>query len=175
MDNNGMQKAALTGLILALGAVLVFGLFEMGFVSKQIFESDPAKLAGESIETSFLPAAEQGDLRSQWLLGLIYLKGEDAPQDLAKAAKWFRRAAEQGHPAAQLNLGRMHQLGDGVPRNLVEAYKWMAIAAETFPKSEGRDQALSAREIIGQQLKPEELKQAQALLKAWKTKTSGDN
>jgi len=175
MDNNGVQKAALTGLILTLGAVLVFGLFEMGFVSKQIFESDPAKLAGENVEASFLPAAERGDLRSQWLLGLIYLKGEDTPQDLAKAEKWFRRAAEQGHPAAQLNLGRMHQLGDGVPRNLVEAYKWMAIAGESFPKSEGRDQALSARDILSQQLKPEELKRAQDLIKTWKARTSGDN
>lgn len=167
MGNDAMQKAALAGLIAILGAVLVFGLFEMGFVPKNIFKEDPAEIAGENIVDSLLPLAEGGDLRSQWLLGILHLTGEDAPQDFAKAAKWFQRAAEQNHPAAQLNLGRIYQLGDGIPRDLVQAYKWMALASKSFPKSEARDQAMSARDIIAQQLNPQDLKRAKDLVAAW--------
>ncbi len=171
MDNATMQKAGLIGLIVVLAAVLVWGLFEMGFVPKRLFEPDPAQFAGENVEDSIIPSAEKGDIRSQWFLGLVYLTGEDAPQDHAKAAKWFHRAAEQGHAAAQLNLGRMYQLGEGVERDLVQAYKWMSIATASFPESEGRGQAESALDIIGQQLKPEELERAKQLIAEWKPKT----
>jgi len=173
MDNGRVQKAALVGVIAVLGAVLIWGLVEMGFVPTQIFQEDPAELAGDDIANSLLPSAKQGVLRSQWLLGLVYLTGEDAPQDFAKAAKWFQRAAEQGHPAAQLNIGRMYQLGDGVPQDLVEAYKWMALATKAFPESEGRKQARSAQDIIGQQLEPEDLARAKEMVAAWKPKNSG--
>ncbi|MCE2510773.1 MAG: sel1 repeat family protein [Alphaproteobacteria bacterium] len=174
MNNAAIQKAGLVGLIVVLGAVLLWGLLEMGFLPKRLFEPDPAEFAGADIETSLIPSAESGNVRSQWLLGLVYLTGEDAPQDFAKAAAWFRRAAEQGHPAAQLNLGRMYQLGEGVERDPVRAYKWMSLATDGFPESEGRGQAESARDIIGQQLKPEELARAKALLAKWKPKTEGE-
>ena len=44
--------------------------------------------------------AEQGDADAQLRLGEMYVRGEDVPQDYAKAAHWFRRAAEQGHATA---------------------------------------------------------------------------
>ncbi|MEW5703301.1 MAG: tetratricopeptide repeat protein [Pseudomonadota bacterium] len=170
MDSSSLQKAGLIGLIATLGAILLWGFFEMGFWPSLSFESDPTELAGENIEVSLLPAAERGDVRSQWFLGLVYLNGEDAPQDLAKAAKWFRRAAEQGHPAAQLNLGRMYQLGEGVERDLIEAYKWMSLASDSFPKSDGRTQAETTRDIIAQQLQPEEMEQARQAVAEWRSK-----
>lgn len=174
MNNEAIQKASLIALIAVLSAVLLWGLVEMGFVPKRLFEPDPAKLAGGDIEESLVPSAEKGDVRSQWLLGLVYLTGEDVPQDLARAATWFRRAAEQGHPAAQLNLGRMYQLGEGVERDLVRAYKWMSLATNAFPESEGRGQAESARDIIGQQLATEELERAKQLVAEWQPKTEGE-
>jgi len=51
----------------------------------------------------FRSLAEAGDPRAQDNLGLMYSKGEGAPQDYAEALKWCRRAAEQGNPHAQGN------------------------------------------------------------------------
>jgi len=49
--------------------------------------------------------AEQGDVRSQYNLGVAYGNGEGIPQDYKKAVKWFRLAAEKGDIDAQYNMG----------------------------------------------------------------------
>ena len=41
-------------------------------------------------------------------------KGEGTPQNLAKAAEYFRKAAEAGHLKSQVNLGTMYVQGRGV-------------------------------------------------------------
>ena len=75
-------------------------------------------------------AAERGHVIAQIKLGVMYDKGEDAPQDDAEAAKWYRRAAEQGDVEAQAALGWMHVKGRGVPQDGAEAVKWTRRAAE---------------------------------------------
>ena len=40
--------------------------------------------------------AEQGNARTQWLLGLCYENGEGVNEDLTEAVKWYRLAADQG-------------------------------------------------------------------------------
>jgi putative methionine-R-sulfoxide reductase with GAF domain len=72
--------------------------------------------------------AEQGDAIAQYSLGSIYARGDDAPQDLAEATRWFSRAAAQGHPASQGMLGAYYWAGRGVPQDLKEAYFWSALA-----------------------------------------------
>jgi TPR repeat protein len=42
------------------------------------------------------PLAEQGDVRAQTNLGLMFYTGQGVPQDLAVAVTWYRKAAEQG-------------------------------------------------------------------------------
>lgn len=76
------------------------------------------------------PLAEQGIVRAQTLLGLVYTRGYAVQQDETEAAKWFRRAAEQGDATAQLQLGIMYADGRGVPQNFSEAAKWYRLAAE---------------------------------------------
>src|SRR4030095_6192098 len=49
----------------------------------------------------WLPLAQQGDARAQFLLGSLYAQGYGVPQDYGAAAQWFRQAAEQGHVGAQ--------------------------------------------------------------------------
>ena len=74
--------------------------------------------------------AEQGDARSQYLMGLHhYIDGKD----LAEAVKWFRKAAEQGNADAQYHLGFCLNcfIGGGLKEtNPVEAEKWFRKAAE---------------------------------------------
>jgi TPR repeat protein len=75
-------------------------------------------------------AAERGDAKAQFNLGLSYFKGEGLPQNSAEAAKWFRKAAEQGDAEAQWFLGAMYDTGIGVAKNATEAVKWIRKAAE---------------------------------------------
>ena len=84
-------------------------------------------------------AAEQGDAKAQFDMGLMYEAGYDVPKDLAEAVKWFRKAAEQGYLGAQLFLGWMYEKGEGVPKDEIEALAWYYIAAAV-----GNEDALKA-------------------------------
>ena len=75
-------------------------------------------------------AAEQGNAKAQYNLGMMYYAGQGVPQDHAEAAKWFLKAAEQGIAFAQFNLGLMYDKRHGVPQNFAEAVKWYRKAAE---------------------------------------------
>ena len=48
----------------------------------------------------YLESAEQGDARSQWNVGLMYLAGLGVPQDLVAAEQWIEKAAAQGYADA---------------------------------------------------------------------------
>jgi TPR repeat protein len=76
------------------------------------------------------PLAESGDVFSEYILGLMYVKGEGGPQDFKQAEYWFFLAAEQGHAQAQDNLGVMYANGLGVPLDFKEAVRWYRLAAE---------------------------------------------
>ena len=75
-------------------------------------------------------AAEAGDAKAQFNLGVMYDEGKGIPQDDAEAVKWYRLAAEAGIAGAQCRLGRMYDFGKGVPQNYTEAMKWYRLAAE---------------------------------------------
>ena len=84
----------------------------------------------EDAHESALALAEQGDASSQFLMGVLYAGGKGVPQDLTKAASWYRRAADQGYGPAQANLGTMHLDGAGVERDLDEARRLLQLAAD---------------------------------------------
>ncbi len=46
-------------------------------------------------------AAEDGDSRAQYQLGIMYYKGTGIPQDFVLAYMWFKLAADQGNNRAQ--------------------------------------------------------------------------
>ena len=78
----------------------------------------------------FRRAAERGNDKAQFNLGLMYCLGRGVPPDDTESAKWFRHAAEQGHASSQHNLGVMYHDGAGVPQDYAEAAKWYRRAAE---------------------------------------------
>jgi TPR repeat protein len=51
-------------------------------------------------------AAEQGDVNSQGMLGVLYYSGEGVPKNSTEAVKWFRKAADQGEARSQCILAR---------------------------------------------------------------------
>ena len=75
-------------------------------------------------------AAEAGNPRAQFYLGLMAEAGVRGGFDPAVAVAWYRKAAEQGHAQAQMRLATMHRDGRGVARDLAEAAHWFARAAD---------------------------------------------
>ncbi len=73
--------------------------------------------------------AEAGDAGAQFILGGMYIRGEGAPKDAAKAVEWYEKAAAQGNNRAQLFLGLMYDQGDGVPKDASKAVEWYQKAA----------------------------------------------
>ena len=49
----------------------------------------------------------------QCSLAELYRDGNGVRQDMAEAARFFRKAADQGHAQAQCGLGRMTRRGEG--------------------------------------------------------------
>ena len=109
-------------LILMLGTAVSAGYDEAWIAySNQDYETALKEL---------MPLAEQGDPRSQYVVGWMYRNGEGVAQDYKTAVKWYRLAAEQGHAEAQKSLGLMYQFGEGITANYQSASKWYRLAAE---------------------------------------------
>ncbi len=52
-----------------------------------------------------LSSAEDGSPDAQYRLAMLYIEGEEVPQDYSLAEKWLRRAAEKDHLPAKRELG----------------------------------------------------------------------
>jgi hypothetical protein len=78
-----------------------------------------------------LKLAKVGDEEAQMAVAHAYETGEEAKQDAAEAAKWYRMAAEQGNLEAQFRLGRLVQEGaPGLKKNAETAAKLYEGAAK---------------------------------------------
>jgi hypothetical protein len=78
-----------------------------------------------------VPLATGGDASAQYLLGVIYGKGNAVvAEDDVQAAKWYQLAAEQGHKEAQTRTAMMYAYGCGVKQDHTEAVKWFIKSAE---------------------------------------------
>ena len=74
--------------------------------------------------------ARQGDVDSQFELGLLYDTGRGVPQDDGEAVSWYERAAQQGSAEGQYKLGFMYFAGRGVPQAAAVAHAWWRRAAD---------------------------------------------
>jgi TPR repeat protein len=120
----------------------------------------------------FRKAAEQGNADAQYNLGVMYHKGEGVQQDYTETSKWYWMAAEQGHADAQYSLGAMYGRGQGVPQDRVQAYMWLSLAASRFsePEIEKRQMVILNIGIIASEMTPEQIAEAQRLVREWKPK-----
>lgn len=96
----------------------------------------------------FKRAAEQGDPRAAYYIGVMHSNGEGVKRDLAESAKWYQRAADQGNPDGMYALARLYVIGSGVPRDVQKALELYERAAQTYPPGEQRDQAIEQREAL---------------------------
>lgn len=73
-------------------------------------------------------SAENGCVKAQKILGLLYTNGQHAPwpeQDLEKAVLWYERAAEQGDSEAMYWLSCCYRKGVGVLYDDQKAQYWL--------------------------------------------------
>jgi TPR repeat protein len=56
-------------------------------------------------------AAELGDGRAMWQLGISYLNGHNVPKDLDEGLRWYEMAAEHGDGQAMMDLGNFYASG----------------------------------------------------------------
>jgi TPR repeat protein len=89
-------------------------------------------------------AAENGEAKAAYSLGLCYAKGLGVGRDEILAAKWFARAADASYERAQYNLGYCYERGAGVERNTDKAIELYQKAA-----AQGSELAVKRLEIFG--------------------------
>lgn len=75
------------------------------------------------------PAAEQGDLRAQFYLSVLYERGLGVARDDRIALSLLRSSGEGGFAPAQYNLGNRYLQGQGVAQDSREAARWWMLAA----------------------------------------------
>ncbi len=75
-------------------------------------------------------AAEQGDAKAQYQLGMSYLNGLNTKKDIEKAAQWFAMAASQGDDRAQVRLGYLTEFGRGVQLDINRSTQLYKMSSE---------------------------------------------
>lgn len=75
-------------------------------------------------------AAEAGQAKAQYNLGLMYANGVGVEQDPKQALRWYQKSADKGFSAAQYILAGKYAAGKGVDRDIRQALSWYLKASE---------------------------------------------
>jgi TPR repeat protein len=84
---------------------------------------------GEAVRW-YLKLAQQGDVRAQTTVGLMYLRGYGVKKDPLAAHHWWSFAAAANDAGAQYSLGTLYLLGEGVQQDYAQAARWYRQAAQ---------------------------------------------
>ena len=76
--------------------------------------------------------ADQGNMESQYLLGICFIKGRNVKENTKKAVKWYKKAADHGHAKAQYKLGLLYSSKSysDVEQNWQTAAYWFEKASD---------------------------------------------
>lgn len=111
----------------------------------------------------FKAAAAQGHLAAKNQYANALIEGKFIERDVKQAVRLFQQTAATGNPVGMYSLAQAFAGGLGVDKDLIQAHAFFNIAAALeHPK------AAEARQIVEQQLKPEQIIRAQQLAKAWR-------
>jgi len=79
--------------------------------------------------TRLQQAADRGDAKAQYKLGMMYLLGYGVRPDYANAFILFRKSADQGYAQAQAALGEMYVRSLDVPEDIQKGCRLLRDAA----------------------------------------------
>lgn len=83
-------------------------------------------------------AADEGNMYSQYSIGLCYQKGLGVPQDDEQAINWFKMSSESGNPQAAYLLAECYLEGNCVRKDVDQALKLFGEAAKLGHPSAGQ-------------------------------------
>ncbi len=112
-------------------AVFLLGLLCQTSANAGYEEGESAYLAKDypTAAKELLPVAQQGNPKSQRIVGEMYASGYGVVPDDGEALKWLRLSADKEDSEAQILLGNMILNGKGVPKNPGEAIRLYRLAA----------------------------------------------
>jgi len=76
------------------------------------------------------PMAADGQPMAQYMLGLMYDRGNGVARDDIAAADWYRKAALQNHAGAEIQLALLYKNGKGLTKDDAAAAGWLRKAAD---------------------------------------------
>ena len=130
--------------------------FDRGF---DAFEAKNYQVAAELWQK----AAQEGHVRAQNGLGVLYRDGLGVDQNPEKAISWFYMSADNGYAFGMDNLASFYIDQGGAREMEVEAYKWLFIAtAINFD-----ERANYKLYILSTKLERSEIRQAQDEAQSW--------
>lgn len=77
----------------------------------------------------WLPLAQAGNARLQFILGTMYANGTGVPKSDIEAVRWYQQAAANGFADAQNNLALAYAQGQGITKDEEKAVEWWLLAA----------------------------------------------
>jgi hypothetical protein len=106
-------------------------------------------------------SAKQGYEDSQFMLAVLYERGEIVEQDYCKAKYWYEKAARSGNWSSLLKMSEFSEDGKCEDKNKVEAYIWLLLAKNYMgPKNSIRKSTNEKIAIFEKQLSESERKHA---------------
>lgn len=122
-----------------------------------------------------LVRADQGDAKSQYLLGMTYCCGFDNVRDNVTARVWLCRSALQGYVLAQYQLGRYYALyaekwrQRNTTQDIILAHMWYSLAAD-----QGNDMAALYKATLEREMTPRVIDVARHLKRHWRQEDCSD-
>ena len=77
-----------------------------------------------------LDRANAGDVRAEFMAGMMLVTGDGAAQNIPVGAQWLEKSAKGGIPQAMINLANLYDAGAGVPLDTARAEELRQRAAE---------------------------------------------
>lgn len=111
-------------------------------------------------------AAEQGDAKAQFNLGLMYRYGPGYSPALERWVEAFDPAPVYARPTAQTNPAAKYNSGSGIPKDYIEAHKWMSLAAARAT-GDNQKRFADARDSLAKVMTPEQIAEAQKRASEW--------
>jgi TPR repeat protein len=93
------------------------------------YEAGASAYQAKDYQRALKELKADGSPASQYILGIMYFKGEGVKTDKAQAVKLLRASAGRGYLKAQYSLAVICDKGEGIPQDQQEAAKWYRMAA----------------------------------------------
>lgn len=106
-------------------------------------------LAANPSFSEAVAAARRGDIRAEYMTGMMYAFGQDTRQDVAEGARWLSESARGGLPQAMTSLASLYDVGQGVPLDPARAHALREQAAR-LGEPIARGQLADDRRLRGQ-------------------------